>query len=99
MAKKGMKRTNVTHTKPRNQQASVPEIQGKAKQRPKISDLVILPVPINKQHLDDDQGALFLSVIASLSLSNSFIISVTACFCSSSRLLISTVNFSLTPSK
>ena len=31
MAKKGMKRANVTHTKQRNQQATVPEIQGKAK--------------------------------------------------------------------
>lgn len=31
MAKKGMKRANVTHTKPRNAQAAVPEIQGKAK--------------------------------------------------------------------
>lgn len=31
MAKKGMKRQNVTHTKPRNQQAAVPEIQGEAK--------------------------------------------------------------------
>ncbi|MBQ8210560.1 MAG: hypothetical protein IJZ35_08270 [Clostridia bacterium] len=31
MAKQGMKRPNVTHTKPRNEQAAVPEIQGKAK--------------------------------------------------------------------
>ncbi len=31
MAKKGMKRPEVTHTKPRNEQAAVPEIQGKAK--------------------------------------------------------------------
>lgn len=31
MAKKSMKRANVTHTKPRNAQAAVPEIQGKAK--------------------------------------------------------------------
>lgn len=31
MAKKGMKRPNDTHTKPRNKQAAVPEIQGKAK--------------------------------------------------------------------
>lgn len=31
MAKKGMKRANVTHTKPRNNQAAVAEIQGKAK--------------------------------------------------------------------
>ncbi len=31
MAKQGMKRTEVTHTKPRNEQAAVPEIQGKAK--------------------------------------------------------------------
>lgn len=31
MAKKGMKRPEVTHTKPRNAQAAVPEIQGKAK--------------------------------------------------------------------
>lgn len=31
MAKKGMKRPERTHTQPRNQQAAVPEIQGKAK--------------------------------------------------------------------
>ncbi|MGN0459094.1 MAG: hypothetical protein ACI4IL_09000, partial [Eubacterium sp.] len=31
MAKKGMKRVERTHTKPRNEQAAVPEIQGKAK--------------------------------------------------------------------
>ncbi len=31
MAKKGMKRQNVTHTQPRNNAAAVPEIQGKAK--------------------------------------------------------------------
>lgn len=31
MAKQGMKRTERTHTKPRNEQASVPEIEGKAK--------------------------------------------------------------------
>lgn len=31
MAKKGMKRMQRTHTKPRNEQAAVPELQGKAK--------------------------------------------------------------------
>lgn len=31
MAKKGMKRPEVTHTQPRNDQPPVPEIQGKAK--------------------------------------------------------------------
>lgn len=31
MAKKGMKRPQRTHTQPRNEQPSVPEIQGKAK--------------------------------------------------------------------
>ena len=31
MAKQGMKRPDRTHTKPRNEQAAVPEIQGKAK--------------------------------------------------------------------
>ena len=31
MAKKGMKRANITHVRPRNQQAAVPEIQGNAK--------------------------------------------------------------------
>ena len=31
MAKRGMKRIDRTHTKPRNDQAAVPEIQGKAK--------------------------------------------------------------------
>lgn len=31
MAKQGMKRPDVTHTRPKNDQAAVPEIQGKAK--------------------------------------------------------------------
>lgn len=31
MAKQGMKRPDRTHTKPRNMQAAVPEIEGKAK--------------------------------------------------------------------
>jgi len=31
MAKKGMKRPQRTHTQPRNDEAAVPEIQGKAK--------------------------------------------------------------------
>ncbi len=31
MAKQGMKRIERTHTKPRNEAAAVPEIQGKAK--------------------------------------------------------------------
>ena len=31
MAKQGMKRSEVTHTQPRNQAPPVPEIQGKAK--------------------------------------------------------------------
>ena len=31
MAKQGMKREERTHNKPRNEQAAVPEIQGKAK--------------------------------------------------------------------
>ena len=31
MAKQGMKRPEVTHTQPRNDQPAVPELQGKAK--------------------------------------------------------------------
>lgn len=31
MSKKGMKRPQYTHTKPRNEQAAVPELQGKQK--------------------------------------------------------------------
>ncbi|MGI5984790.1 MAG: hypothetical protein ACOX7O_02940 [Oscillospiraceae bacterium] len=31
MAKQGMKRPEVTHTKPRNEQPPVPELQGPAK--------------------------------------------------------------------
>ena len=31
MAKQGMKRPQVTHTQQRNDQAAVPELQGKAK--------------------------------------------------------------------
>ena len=33
MAKQGMKRPEVTHVKPRNKEAAVPEIQGAAKSR------------------------------------------------------------------
>lgn len=31
MAKKGMKRPEITHTQPRNEEKPVPEIQGRAK--------------------------------------------------------------------
>ena len=31
MAKQGMKRPEVTHVKPRNEEPAVPELQGKAK--------------------------------------------------------------------
>lgn len=41
MAKKGMKRANVTHTKQRNEAASVPEIQGKAKHGNKTANPII----------------------------------------------------------
>lgn len=41
MAKQGMKRPEVTHTKPRNDQAAVPEIQGKAKQgKEKVNPII-----------------------------------------------------------
>ena len=38
MAKKGMKRPDETHTKPRNDEAPVPEIQGKAKHSAERTD-------------------------------------------------------------
>lgn len=41
MAKQGMKRPEKTHTKPRNDQASVPEIRGKAKHGKKAADPII----------------------------------------------------------
>ena len=41
MAKQGMKRPNRTHTKPRNEQATVPEIQGKAKHGNEKANLII----------------------------------------------------------
>ena len=41
MAKQGMKRPEVTHTKPRNEQAAVPAIQGKAKHgKEKVSPII-----------------------------------------------------------
>lgn len=42
MAKQGMKRTERTHTQPRNDVAAVPEIQGKAKSG-KITANPIIP--------------------------------------------------------
>lgn len=41
MAKQGMKRPERTHTKPRNEQAAVPEIQGKAKHGKEKSNPII----------------------------------------------------------
>ncbi len=41
MAKQGMKRPEVTHVKPRNDQAAVPEIQGKAKHGPERANPII----------------------------------------------------------
>ena len=41
MAKQGMKRIERTHTKPRNEQAAVPEIQGKAKSGKDKADPII----------------------------------------------------------
>ena len=41
MPKKGMKRPEVTHTKPRNDVPPVPEIQGKAKHGGKRANPVI----------------------------------------------------------
>lgn len=38
MAKKGMKRPEVTHTQPRNEMPAVPEIQGKGKSSKKKID-------------------------------------------------------------
>ena len=41
MAKQGMKRPEVTHTKPRNDHAAVPEIQGKTKNGKEKVDPII----------------------------------------------------------
>ncbi|MBQ4105231.1 MAG: hypothetical protein IJC86_02450 [Clostridia bacterium] len=41
MAKKGMKRIDRTHVKPRNEVAPVPEIQGKAKHTKEQANLII----------------------------------------------------------
>lgn len=41
MAKQGMKRPERTHIKPRNEQAAVPEIQGKAKHGKEKSNPII----------------------------------------------------------
>ena len=41
MAKQGMKRPEVTHTKPRNDAPAVPEIQGKAKHGHEKSNPII----------------------------------------------------------
>lgn len=41
MSKKGMKRPQRTHTKPRNAQPAVPEIQGKAKNGKEAANPII----------------------------------------------------------
>ena len=41
MAKKGMKRPEYTHTKPKNDESPVPEIQGKVKSRKLYANLII----------------------------------------------------------
>ena len=42
MAKKGMKRISRTHIKPENEQAAVPEIQGKAKHgKAKVNPIIV----------------------------------------------------------
>lgn len=41
MSKKGMARPERTHTKPRNEQPPVPEIQGKAKHTKKTANQII----------------------------------------------------------
>ncbi len=41
MAKQGMKRPDWTHTKPRNEEPPVPEIQGKAKHGKKRANPII----------------------------------------------------------
>lgn len=43
MAKKGMKRPEVTHTKPRNEVEPVPELQGKAKYSKEKAKPIIKP--------------------------------------------------------
>lgn len=43
MAKKGMKRPEDTHVKPRNDVAPVPEIQGKAKHTKEKAKPIIKP--------------------------------------------------------
>lgn len=41
MAKQGMKRPQVTHTKPQNEQAAVPELHGKAKTGKKEANPIV----------------------------------------------------------
>ena len=48
MAKQGMKREERTHNKPHNEQAAVPEIQGKAKHRHEK------PIPEVYKEIDTD---------------------------------------------
>lgn len=43
MAKKGMKRPEATHTKPRNEVEPVPELQGKAKHSKEKAKPIIKP--------------------------------------------------------
>lgn len=57
MAKKGMKRPERTHVKPRNEVTPVPEIQGKAKSgKIKASDMQnsIIDTDLGKDNLEND---------------------------------------------
>ena len=58
MAKKGMKRPERTHTKPRNEVAPVPELQGKAKHTKEKANPIIegtTDVPLKVYH-DSSHG-------------------------------------------
>ena len=57
MAKKGMKRPERTHVKPRNEVTPVPEIQGKAKSgKIKASDMQnsIIDTDLGRDNLEND---------------------------------------------
>ena len=57
MAKKGMKRPERTHVKPRNEVSPVPEIQGKAKSgKIKASDMQnsIIDTDLGRDNLEND---------------------------------------------
>lgn len=80
MAKKGMKRPENTHTQPRNRQAAVPEIQGKAKNgKEKAKPLIagthapsqkVFHAPVSEKKLEQPLSQAYVNIDNDLARDN-----------------------------